>query len=104
MNNRLRTAAVAALTCTLLLTAGGARPAEAGHHSKAAEHGWKAATYAAGAGSAYALARGRWDWALVGGGATYLSHREWKKQVDRRHSHYRHSHYAHKHSRYARHH
>lgn len=103
MNNRLRTAAAAALTLTLLLTAGGVRPAEA-RHSKAAEHGWKAATYGAGAGSAYALARGRWDWALVGGAATYLSHREWKRQVDRRHQHYRHSHYGHKHSRYARHH
>src|SRR4051794_35309609 len=89
MNNRLRAATIAALTFTLLLTAGGARRAEA-HHSKTAENAWKAGTYAAGAGSAYALSRGRWDWALVGGGATYLSHREWKKQVDRRHQHYQH--------------
>ena len=49
------------------------------------EKNWRGATYVGAAGTAYALAKGKGTWALIGAGATLLSYNQWKKEIRRRH-------------------
>lgn len=60
----------------------GATPAAA---KTSKEDLWRIATYIGGAGTIYALAKGKDTWALIGGAATLLSYSQWRREMKKRH-------------------
>jgi hypothetical protein len=86
MRRQIKTGMLAALLAALALPLGGAAPAQA-RHSRSRENLWRYGTYAGAGATAYALAKGKGTWGLIGAGATYLSYRQWKNEVRRRHQH-----------------
>lgn len=83
MKRQIVTGALAAILAAGSLCLGIAQPAQAA--SKAREKAWRYSTYAATAGTAAALAKGKGTWALVGAGAGLLSYSQWKREVRDRH-------------------
>lgn len=59
-------------------------PYSAGAGPKSREKTYRIGTYIGGAATIAALAKGKGTWALIGGGATLLSYRQWKKAARRR--------------------
>jgi hypothetical protein len=98
--------ALATMLAAGILSFGAAQPAAA---ESGKEKGWRIGTYALAAGTAYAAFKKKPTLALVGAGATYLAHQQWKKQVNERHKDRRRAvrhravRHAHKHRRACRH-
>lgn len=80
MNKRTTSGFLAAVMLATGLSLGMAPAAQAADKEKL----YRIGTYIGGAGTIYALARGRGTWALIGGGATLLSYNQWKKEASRR--------------------
>ena len=82
MKKRLYSGALAAVMSAGVLF-GVAAPVHARANSK--EKTFRIGTYVGSAATAYALAKGKGTWALIGAGATLLSYSQWKKEIKRRH-------------------
>jgi hypothetical protein len=83
IRNKSVAGALASMFVASSLCLGVVAPAAAGQKSR--EKNWRIGTYVGSAATAYALARGKGTWALIGAGATLLSYSQWKKEVKNRH-------------------
>jgi hypothetical protein len=81
---RIHSAVLAVIIAAGALLGGGARPA---HADK--EDMWRIATYGLAGASAYMGIKGKGTGALLGAAGTYLTYRQWKKEVNERHEGHR---------------
>lgn len=82
MTQRTCAGLLAAAMLASCLVMGSPYAATAGPKSR--EKTYRIGTYIGGAATIAALAKGKGTWALIGGGATLLSYRQWKKAARRR--------------------
>ncbi|MGV3720623.1 MAG: hypothetical protein ACO1SX_06900 [Actinomycetota bacterium] len=82
MNARRNSALLASVMLAGAVTISAASPASA---ESSKEKMYRIGTYAAGAATAYGLIKNKDTIALIGAAGTYLAHRGWKSEINKRH-------------------
>src|SRR5687768_8139282 len=82
MRTRRYSAMLATVTLVGAVTLSTAAPANA---ESSKEKMYRIGTYAAGAATAYGLLKNKDTIALAGAAGTYLAHRGWKNEINKRH-------------------